>query len=264
MDSLKKASLLIEEIYFSQISKVRRNKTTKEEEVIYKKIENKVLESELKDILEKLYLDGYGYKSIVKKINSEKLSYTKLRRIIKDLGIEQRKGYNIITDRLKEVRAENATRIGTFKNWTVLKPDLLKNSKRFVGGYYFNKSKQKYVYLRSSWEYAYAKYLDSNSIDWDVEVEQYDLEHGVKYLPDFFIYENNLIKKIVEIKSLYNFEADERIKKYYAFRKLYPHITTELYTDIKDILCLLKGYSYRKIIKEWKNIKKDKNDVDRI
>ncbi|WP_316569633.1 restriction endonuclease [Neobacillus sp. YIM B06451] len=56
-------------------------------------------------------------------------------------------------------------------------------------------------YLRSSYEYAYAKYLDYHSIPWSHEDSTFDLGYKL-YKPDFFIYDQygNLIK-IIEIKS---------------------------------------------------------------
>ena len=66
---------------------------------------------------------------------------------------------------------------------------------RGYGGYYSG------YYLRSSYEYAYAKYLNHMSVKWTYETEVYDLGSSI-YKPDFFIYnEDNELTKIVEIKS---------------------------------------------------------------
>lgn len=66
---------------------------------------------------------------------------------------------------------------------------------RGYAGYY------KGVYLRSSYEYAYAKYLDYKSISWEYGAVTYDLGFR-KYKPDFFIYDaQGNLKKIVEVKS---------------------------------------------------------------
>lgn len=68
-------------------------------------------------------------------------------------------------------------------------------SNRGYAGYYKN------FYLRSSYEYAYAKYLDFYSIAWDYERQIFNIESKL-YKPDFFILNpDNTIKKIVEIKS---------------------------------------------------------------
>ena len=68
-------------------------------------------------------------------------------------------------------------------------------SNRGYAGYY------KDFYLRSSYEYAYAKYLDFYSIAWDYERQIFNIENKL-YKPDFFILNpDNTIKKIVEVKS---------------------------------------------------------------
>jgi len=59
----------------------------------------------------------------------------------------------------------------------------------------------KSYYLRSSYEYAYAKFLDYHSISWGYEDKVFNLGYKF-YKPDFFFYnDNGDIIKIVEIKS---------------------------------------------------------------
>ncbi|WP_047984151.1 PDDEXK family nuclease [Ornithinibacillus californiensis] len=66
---------------------------------------------------------------------------------------------------------------------------------RGYSGYYKN------YFLRSSYEYAYAKYLDYYCIPWDYEAEIIDVGYKL-YKPDFFIYdEKGHLQKIVEVKS---------------------------------------------------------------
>jgi hypothetical protein len=56
-------------------------------------------------------------------------------------------------------------------------------------------------YLRSSYEYAYAKYLDFYNLLWNYEEITFDLGYK-NYKPDFFLYnQNGKLEKIVEIKS---------------------------------------------------------------
>ena len=56
-------------------------------------------------------------------------------------------------------------------------------------------------YLKSSYEYAYAKYLDFIGAKWKYEEHHYNLR-GKGYTPDFFIYnQKNELLHIVEIKS---------------------------------------------------------------
>ena len=251
------AKNLIKQVYFTEIKNRRINRFGKEE-ILYKKIDNQNLKDELKQILKKYYEDGYGYKLLVKKINLEGFTYTRCRKILKDLGINVRKGNNVITEHLRIVRRENAKVAGTFKNWPVLKPELIKNNKRFIGGYYYNKSKSKYVYLRSSWEYAYAKWLDDTQQIWDIELKQFKINNDLLYLPDFFIYDGDKIKKIVEIKSSFYYTSAERMKKYYVFKELYSKdFQIELINKLEDILKLGNYSSKNQLARCWKKIRKE-------
>ena len=66
---------------------------------------------------------------------------------------------------------------------------------RGYAGYYKN------FYLRSSYEYAYAVYLDYFSITWSYEDQFFSID-GKNYKPDFFFYDQyGNLEKIVEIKS---------------------------------------------------------------
>lgn len=77
----------------------------------------------------------------------------------------------------------------------------------------------KSVYLRSSYEYNYAEYLDDNKIYYDVEkirIEYFDSTKNKKRIaiPDFHLIESNTI---VEIKSTYTLNIkrmDDKISKY--------------------------------------------------
>jgi hypothetical protein len=55
--------------------------------------------------------------------------------------------------------------------------------------------------LRSTWEYKVALYLDKNNIEWDYEVCCYQVSETETYRPDFFIYENGLLQRIIEVKG---------------------------------------------------------------
>ncbi len=254
--SFDTARQLIQKIYFTQIRNKRINRYGTEE-ILYKISDDQESKKLLKEILEQKYNEGYGFKLIVKNIDMAGFTYTRCRKVLKDLGIKLRTGCNIITDNLKKVRSENAKRIGNFNNWAVLKPDLIKNNKKFIGGYYFNDFKNKYVYLRSSWEYAYAVWLDKQNIEWDTEVQQYELGDGKKYLPDFFIYENNNLIKIVEIKSTFYYTSEDRMKKFYKFQELNKDLfQIELINKLEDILKLNNHRSKSALSKEWKKKRK--------
>lgn len=82
-------------------------------------------------------------------------------------------------------------------------------------GSYYNSPFQKIIWLRSSWEVAYAKYLDLKNIRWYYEWVTFDLENTT-YTPDFFIPEENMF---VEIKGYMRKKTGEKID---CFRKKYP------------------------------------------
>ena len=112
-----------------------------------------------------------------------------------------------------------------------------------------NKSKNKYVWLRSSWEYGYAVWLDSQELTWDVEVRSYLLSDGRYYRPDFFIFANECLEYIVEVKSKWSNGSLERIDKFEQFKQQYPAITVKL---VSDELFELIGKKQAEVLEEWK------------
>lgn len=157
-------------------------------------------------ILFKYYSYGYGLKLIARELN---ITYSKLRKLFSIFNLEIRKGYNVTTEVLKQFRKEKALnerklKIG-FANPNLQRHEL--TGIRGIQGYYFNNSLNKYVWLRSTYEYIYAVWLDYHNIIWDVEVKQFKLNDGTLYKPDFFIYENSKLTKIVEIKGYYDSRA---------------------------------------------------------
>lgn len=75
---------------------------------------------------------------------------------------------------------------------------------------WFTKKNGEEVFLRSKLEFIYAKYLDLNNIDFLMEKEIFNI-NGKKYKPDFFIYKDDAIKKIIEIKG------NSTLKEQYLF-----------------------------------------------
>lgn len=194
--------------------------------------------------------NGMGFKLISSYLGN--VSYTQMRTIFKTLNIEKRSGKNCITEGLRKIRSERAKEKNPLKNWPEKYKDKDRINKRHLGGWYFNESKSKYVWLRSSWEYGYAKYLDENKIEWDVEVHSYLLSDGRYYRPDFFIYNNNNLLKIIEIKSKWNNGSLERIDKFKMFCSEYSQITSELITEELFGLINKKQGS---VITEWKKVR---------
>ena len=207
----------------------------------------------LRKNLDYLYNErGMGYKLLCKELGN--ISYTRIRKLLKSLNIETRKGTSCVTDSLRALRSERAKINNPWTDWTG--KDALKGmhrySKRHLSGWYLNKSKNKLVWLRSSWEYAYASYLDRENIEWDVEVRSFLLSDGRYYRPDFFIYEKNKLEKIVEIKSTWANGSQDRIEKFETFKVEYPEtaavlLSNEMFNTI--------GVNSMTMLKEWKKIR---------
>ncbi|GEM_PF-2153025 len=106
-------------------------------------------------------------------------------------------------------------------------------------------------YLRSSYEYAYAKFLDYHCISWGYEDRVFNIGYKF-YKPDFFFYNDagNLIK-IVEIKSRDN-EAKEKALKALNVIKTTYGIDCELisYEELLDMYKLVP-FSLTSTITEW-------------
>jgi hypothetical protein len=86
-----------------------------------------------------------------------------------------------------------------------------KHNKSFKAGKYNN------VYFRSSWEIAYAKYLDNKNIKWLYESKTFKLRNNF-YRPDFYLPETD---EYIEIKGYW---LGDGMKKFKLFKKLYPYI----------------------------------------
>lgn len=217
-----------------------RNRPKKQTAKFFKKhiLETYKLQFEnCKENIKQIYDAGYGIKIIARELN---LNYSEARTfIIKLFGVNIRKGYNVVTNILREFRSIKAKEEGLGKDW----PIKYIRSNKGIQGYYWNKSFNKYCWLRSSYEYIYAKFLDRKNIKWNSEEKYFLLENGKKYLPDFFIYENGKLIYVVEIKS--NYAVYDRKKQ--EFFKECPIITVR---DIKNYL--ENGSSLHKELILWK------------
>jgi len=82
-------------------------------------------------------------------------------------------------------------------------------------GCHYNSPLQGKIYLRSSYELAYVKYLDSKNILWMYEMETFDLG-DTTYTPDFFL---PATEQFIEIKGYMTDKAQDKINK---FLEQYP------------------------------------------
>jgi hypothetical protein len=241
--------------WYDEVKSKRCNKnfySKKSERELF--IENNKNTAIVKTILEKQYNDGYGYKLIAKDLE---FSYSIIRKILIDyLKIDCRQGYNVITDKLRKIRSENVKGENSpFYRWPERMPHLLdNNSYTGIQGYYKNNNGD-YVWLRSSWEYIYAKWLDQKNIEWNVEEQSYTLSNGETYRPDFFIYENKKLKYIVELKGQMFFGRSYKTE-------LLKEIVSVNVVLIDDINPFIENEStYKKELEKWKLIKLSKEEL---
>lgn len=224
------------------------------------KISNKIKDDER---FEKTYdwlydtyvVNGQGFKSIIKDYNLE-VGYTFLRNLVTFLEFPKhsnRQANDFLKSRRSKIAKEN------FKNKTGFFKDGIQESihhystERGIQGYYWNCSLNKYVWLRSSWEFIYAKWLNKQkNVVWDVECKEYLLSDNTHYRPDFFIMDNDKIIQIVEIKGYWKNRA-------YKIKMLSDEYDLPV-TMIDDIKPYLE-YSLNEEITLWKNLRKLKLDV---
>ena len=87
------------------------------------------------------------------------------------------------------------------------------------------------IYLRSTWELAYAEYLDSIGELYLYELRGFKLNDGSSYYPDFYLINEN---KFIEIKGWMSLKAQNKIN---LFKKDYPNILFEIFyrDDLKKL-----------------------------
>jgi hypothetical protein len=193
----------------------------------------------IKTLRTRYEVDGVGLKLLARELG---ISYTKVRRLFEFTNIPIRKGHNVVTENLKRVRSENAKKSGGWRNRRTKN----KNTERGVQGYFFNQSKQKYVWLRSTYEVVLAKWLDKNKVEWDVESHQW-MVGTESYRPDFFVYENDKLVKIIEVKGYFK----NRLWKFDELKKQ-PSLQNVEFSLIDDITPFLDGKTYLGELKWWK------------
>lgn len=82
------------------------------------------------------------------------------------------------------------------------------------------------IRMDSKWEYGVAKYLDDNHVEWKYSEKGYRLSDGRYYYPDFFIYENGIFQKLIEVKGYFR---EENKAKFEMFLKEYPEVQIDLW-----------------------------------
>ena len=165
-----------------------------------------------KDILEDLYINekstmhqiakklGYGYGTIHKYL---KLYGIKIRTLS-----EAKSGLKK-SDEHKRKLSEGKKG----KN----NPNYGKKSKHHGKRYWVKCPNGEVVSMRSTWEAAYANWLNEQNIIWQYEPETFILEDGSAYTPDFFLEESN---EWIEVKG---WLTREHQKKMTSFKKMHPN-----------------------------------------
>lgn len=198
------------------------------------------LDSEAVEYLTKKYVhEQYGYKMLGRALD---LSYSRVRVLIKDyLKIEVRTGYKVVTDRVKKFRSDRVK--GDLNPWAHILPHQIKNQ-RSIQGFYIKKDGTK-IWLRSTWEYIYAKWLEKNNINFTVETFKFKLSNNEFYIPDFFIYDSfGNIDFIVEIKGY-----KSRMYKTEMFKNEYPEYKLIIITNISSYC-----KNYKTEVQTWRNL----------
>lgn len=223
----------------------------------YKIKNDKRYEQLYKWFLTKYIIEGRGLKSMIKDFNLP-VTYSFIRGLFKFMNIKIREP-NKANDFLRKRRSQNANKqykekIGFFSPEVQEKIKIKNKITKGIQGYYWNESRKKYVWLRSSWEFIYAKWLNKQNVKWDVEKKEYKFinEEGneYKYKPDFFIYEEGDLKKIIEIKGYWK-------DKLYKFNRL----REELLGKDVDVILITDIIPYcesniNNEIKLWKKLRR--------
>lgn len=192
------------------------------------------------------YEEGYGIKRLAQALDMTPMV---MRKLLTDYcGHTIRRGTNVVTAPLREIRRANVTgEKSPWYDWPRRRPEMLSHHPLTGLQGYYTRPDGSRVWLRSTWEYIYAKWLDRHNICWGFEDLQFKLSTGESYRPDFFIYDDRQkLDHIVEIKNSYY--TINRKDKFERFAIEYPTIKAVIIEDINQY----RDKSYAREIEEWK------------
>ena len=195
-----------------------------------------------------------GIKYLAKEYN---MTNTQMRVMLQFLGIGLREGQNVVTERVRKFRQQKAFNehkkgIGCFD------PDIRRkiedSNTRGVQGYILNESTQELVWLRSTYEYIFAKWLNKTKQKWDMDVTYYKMGNSI-YRPDFFIYDETFttLEKIVEIKGYWDNNSNKALK----LNEELSDVDVSIIMDVERFI--ENGSTYEKELAEWKERRITKN-----
>lgn len=235
------------EEFYRCVAKYPRYLTNSQRELKNKR-KDSIRYKRLVEEIKELYNSGEGFKSLAKRYNT---SYTVMRSFCRS-NFQCREGTNVCTPKLREKRRQKAlnehkTKTGWFD------PNIRRTTALNTRGvqYWFKKTNGDTVWLRSTYEYIYAKWLERNNIDWKIEQTHYILDDGRSYRPDFFIYENGILSKIVEIKGYWDNNSDKAL-----ILNKEMNIEVCVIIDIKPFL--EENTTYESELYKWKQLKETK------
>lgn len=248
---LEELGRLMDDVCFTKVSTIKNYK--KHGTIVEYAVDKEHLKyNRFETLMNELYVEKqYGLKLLSKHCGSDFVTYSRLRAIVKNMGI-LRTGRVVVTNKVKEVRSKNVQgENNPWFNW----PENIKmkdsHHKHHLCGHFIDSRGQSH-YLRSSYEYAYAKYLDDEGVDFAVESKAFLLSDGRRYRPDFFLFKDGKLNKVVEVKARYLEGSSLRIDKFNMFKEEYPGILSEIIygSNLFEIV----GKSYGTVLREWKNI----------
>lgn len=210
-----------------------------------------VVPKDMKDAavyIKKLYDDGYGLKVLARHIG---ITYSVIRRLFRLLCIDIRKGQSIVTNKVIEFRKMRVSGTSNpWKDWPKNMPDLAKKLSKGVTGWYKTKNGNE-IYLRSSWEYIFAKWLDSKNMSWIYEGKQYKLSNGEGYRPDFSLLNpDGSLDRIIEIKGFFK----NRLYKVDLMKNDYPDIKISVISNVSHFT-----KNYKEDLIAWKQMQLSRN-----
>ena len=178
-----------------------------------------------KSIIEDFYIKNGAVDNILEKTFNYKSGGANFHKILKSLGIKSRnfsesQKFSILNKHRSVCTntTEHTMFIGCQQGW-------------------YKTWNNKEVYLRSSYEYDYAKYLDELKVDYlveDLRIEYFDSQKNSYHIavPDFYLPETNTI---IEIKSTFTLDIQnmkDKVKSYkehgYNFKLILEHKETDL------------------------------------
>ena len=202
------------------------------------------------DPLRKAYADGYGFKTLAKEIG---ITYSVIRTAFDMFELPKRTGQNVVTQRLREMRSANVTGdANPWFNWTTNRPDMHAGLHKATGrNGWWKDANGRVIYLRSTFEYAIARYLDEHNYIWDVETVRFKTPYGM-YTPDFVVFKQDGTLLILEVKGTFN--NDLYMRKSVWFKDF---VTNNLpcvrFVIINKIDKFIAGQNYKSLLDEWDN-----------